>query len=145
MKKLLLLIVIAAGTVYLPPPAAAQSGTTMLMPGVYTTADISRRCQAYVNRNVRSSGSGDTQRQAVFINCVRRLYGDQYGAAPAPVADAPLAAATVVTAPITGLAYATTGYAPAWEGYGSVYGYTAGQCLTDEGFGRIGLCSGVVQ
>ena len=132
---------------------------------MYTTPEISARCQQIVQRFSRSSGSGDTQRQAQFISCVRKLYSEQYGAAPASaglapaagaaaaaVVEAPVAAATAVTAPVTGLAYtggyATDGYAaggpvPAWEGFNSVY--TAGECITDEGFGRIGLCNGVVQ
>jgi hypothetical protein len=146
MKKLLPLIVLAVGAAYVPSQAVAQG--TMLMRGVYTTPEISARCQQIVQRAGRSSGSGDTQRQAMFINCVRRLYSNQYGSAPAsasaPLVDAPVAAAaTVVTAPVATLGYAADGYVPAWEGFNSVY--TAGECITDEGFGRIGLCNGVVQ
>jgi hypothetical protein len=161
MKKLLPLIVLAVGAAYVPSQAVAQG--TMLMRGVYTTPEISARCQQIVQRFSRSSGSGDTQRQAQFISCVRKLYSEQYGAAPATagvapaagaaaaaIVEAPVAAATAVTAPITtpvtGLAYTAGGYAadvPPWEGFNSVY--TAGECITDEGFGRIGLCNGVVQ
>jgi hypothetical protein len=144
MKKMIPLIVIAAGTVYLPAPAAAQSGT-MLAPGIYTTADISRRCQAYTRRRVTQSGAGDNMRQSVFLACVQKLYNAQYGGGPAPVA-APVAAATaVVTAPLAGLAYATDGLASPWDASGDYEDYSISRCLTDEGFGRIGQCNGVVQ
>jgi hypothetical protein len=164
MKKLLPLVVLAVGAAYVPSQAVAQG--TMLMRGVYTTPEISARCQQIVQRFSPSSGSGDTQRQAQFIACVRKLYSQQYGATPstagvapaagaaaAAIVEAPVAAATAVTAPVTGLGYTAGGYAtdgyaaggyvPAWEGFNSVY--TAGECITDEGFGRIGLCNGVVQ
>jgi hypothetical protein len=144
MKKLIPLIVIAAGSVYLPAPATAQSGT-MLAPGVYTTADISRRCQAYTRGRVAQSGAGDNMRQSVFLACVRKLYNAQYGGGPGPVAAPVAAATTVVAAPLTGLAYATDGVASAWDDSAIFEGYSFSRCLTDEGFGRIGQCNGVVQ
>ncbi len=144
MKKMIPLIVIAAGSVYLPAPAIAQSGT-MLAPGIYTTADISRRCQAYTRGRVTQSGAGDNMRQSVFLACVQKLYNAQYGGGPAPAAAPVEAATAVVTAPLTGLAYATDGVASPWDDSGYYEGYSFSRCLTDEGFGRIGQCNGVVQ
>jgi hypothetical protein len=61
------------------PIRAQPQGATMLMPGVYTTPDISARCQRYARKRVGSGGRTDNERQAVFIACVRKLYRDKYG------------------------------------------------------------------
>jgi hypothetical protein len=86
MKKLLAIILFVAGSASAPAAAATPSGATMLAPGVYTTADISRRCQTYTGRRVRGGGMDDTSRQAVFIACVQKLYNEQYGGASAAAA-----------------------------------------------------------
>jgi hypothetical protein len=132
MKKLLAIALFVAGSASAPAAAATPSGATMLAPGVYTTADISRRCQTYTGRRVRGGGMDDTSRQAVFIACVQKLYNAQYGGASAAAAIEPapvLAPAEpgLVTAPV-GLPYEPYN----WDGYG---------CSTDEGFGRRGVCS----
>jgi len=128
MKKLLAIMLFVAGSASAPAVAASPSGATMLAPGVYTTADISRRCQTYTGRRVRGGGMDDTSRQAVFIACVQKLYNEEYGGASAAVAPPP--------APIEqGLVTAPVGmpYEPYYlDGYG---------CSTDEGFGRRGVCS----
>lgn len=51
----------------------------MLTPGVYTTPDISARCQSYARKRVVGGGRTDSERQSVFIACVRKLYGNTYG------------------------------------------------------------------
>ena len=79
MKTLLALIIIAAGVAYLPSPAVAQSEGTMLMPGVYTTPEISARCQSYARRRAGSGGRSDNMRQSVFLACVQKLYGERHG------------------------------------------------------------------
>ena len=132
MKKLLAIILFAVGSASAPAVAATPSGATMLMPGVYTTADISRRCQTYTNQRVRGGGMDDTSRQAVFIACVQKLYNAQNGGG-ASVAAAPAPAPVeqgLVTAPV-GLPHSSD-YGFYIDGYG---------CSTDEGFGRRGVCS----
>jgi len=65
----------------LPTPAAAQApGATMLIPGVYTTPEISSRCQQYTAQRVPVGG--DQQRQSVFIACVKKAYAEQFKSAP---------------------------------------------------------------
>jgi hypothetical protein len=133
MKKLLAIMLFVAGSASAPAAAATPSGATMLMPGVYTTADISRRCQTYTGRRVRGGGMDDTSRQAVFIACVQKLYNQEHGGAsvaaiaPSDPAPAPIEQG-FVTAPV-GLPYGGYGYV--LDGYG---------CSTDEGFGRRGVC-----
>jgi hypothetical protein len=136
MKKLLAIMLFVAGSASAPAAAATPSGAIMLAPGVYTTADISRRCQTYAARRVRGGGMDDSSRQAVFIACVQKLYNGQYGDASASAAAAPVVAPVVAPAPIEhGLVTAPVGlpYDPyILDGYG---------CSTDEGFGRRGVCS----
>jgi len=130
MKKLLAIVLFVAGSASAPAAAATPSGATMLMPGVYTTADISRRCQTYTGRRVRGGGMDDTSRQAVFIACVQKLYNQEYGGAAAAVAPAPGPIEQgLVTTPV-GLPHSSD-YGFYIGGYG---------CATDEGFGRRGQC-----
>ena len=115
MKKLLAIALLATcGCPSVAP--AATSGKIMLAPGVYTTADISRRCQQYTARRVGSTRA-DTERQSVFLACVQRLSGGAGGAVAtaAPLVEAPVSLAT----------------------YAGWYGDT---CSTDEGYGRRGSC-----
>jgi hypothetical protein len=125
MRKMLAVILLAAGSANTPAIAAAPSGATVLVPGVYTTADISRRCQTYTNRRVTGGGMVDTSRQAVFVACVQKLYNEQYDGASA--AAAPVAG--FVTAPVS---------MPGVEYGPDYYG-----CSTDEGYGRRGSCDGI--
>src|SRR5436309_92951 len=112
MKKLLAIILFVAGSASAPAAAATRSGATMLAPGVYTTADISRRCQTYMNRRVTGGGMVDTSRQAVFIACVQKLYNQEYGAASVA---APPVEQGLIEAPV-GLPRSDYGYNP--DGYG---------------------------
>jgi hypothetical protein len=137
MKKMLAAVLVTAcGLSYQTTTAsAAPANATMLAPGVYTTADISRRCQAYINRRLpQTTGAVDRDRQSVFIACVQKLYNEQYGAAPATTTVAPVAAAPIG---------AMTGYYEApvsltTPGSMGPFGYG---CSTDEGYGRRGNCS----
>lgn len=61
-------------------PAAAQNqppGSVMIMPGVYTTPEISRKCTDYARKRVGVGGFTDTSRQAVAAACVRKLMAKQ--------------------------------------------------------------------
>ena len=58
-------------------PAAAQNqpppGSVMIIPGVYTTPEISRKCLDYAAKRVVGGGHTDTSRQAVAAACARKL------------------------------------------------------------------------
>jgi hypothetical protein len=122
MKRTFALLLLATCSAFPGAASAApSSGSVMLMPGVYTTAEISRRCQAYTNGRVRTT-MADTSRQAVFIACVQRLSRDGNIGAPRVGATEP----PFVEAPVSLPAF---GMGP--TGYG---------CSTDEGYGRRGSC-----
>ena len=61
------------------PAGAAPPGATRLMRGVYTTPEISARCQRYARQRVGRGSHTDSARQSVFIACVRRVYREKYG------------------------------------------------------------------
>jgi hypothetical protein len=120
LKKLFVVILLATSTSAPPAASAAPAGAAMLAPGIYTTADISRRCQQYTRRRVPDT-LNDSSRQAVFLACVRKLSGGEaaaVAATPSPLVEAPVALPT---------------YGSGWTGYG-------GACATDEGYGRRGSC-----
>ena len=143
MKKLFAILMLTACAYPVAAPAAAQDGV-MLKRGVYTNADISRRCQDYVNQRM-SDTTIDRSRQSVFIACVRRLSRNEnvgnvagdptgYGAPPPPMNEAPVAlpqygapAEPLIEAPV-----ALPGLREPGSGYGT--------CRTDEGYGRTGSC-----
>ena len=54
--------------------ASAQSlpGSVELRPGIWTTPEISRICQAYVAKRVPVGG--DQQRQSLMAACVKKAY-----------------------------------------------------------------------
>jgi hypothetical protein len=54
--------------------ALAQSlpGSVELAPGVWTTPEISAKCQAYVAKRVPVGG--DQQRQSMMVSCVKKAY-----------------------------------------------------------------------
>jgi hypothetical protein len=60
-------------------PAAAQApaGTTMLVPGVYTTPEISAKCQKYARDRVGTSGHTDTARHSLALACAQKLWSKQ--------------------------------------------------------------------
>lgn len=108
------------------PPALAQSA--MLAPGVYTTPEISRRCQDYTRARIPGgSGTMDTERQTVFLACVQRLSRDQQRGAPASAVPAE---APIVSAPV----------AMPYGGPYTLGGPIQGGCVTDEGYGRTASC-----
>ena len=57
--------------------ALAQSlpNSTMLAAGVWTTPEISAKCQAYVARRVPVGG--DQQRQSMMAACVKKAYAQE--------------------------------------------------------------------
>jgi hypothetical protein len=63
-------------------PAAAQNqappGAVMIIPGVYTTPEISRKCLDYAAKRVVGGSNTDTSRQAVAAACARKLMAKQH-------------------------------------------------------------------
>jgi hypothetical protein len=57
--------------------ALAQSlpGSQELAPGIWTTPEISAKCQAYVAKRVPVGG--DQQRQSMMAACVKKAYAQQ--------------------------------------------------------------------
>lgn len=62
-------------------PATAQNqpppGAVMIIPGVYTTPEISRKCLDYAAKRVVGGSNTDTSRQAVAAACARKLMARQ--------------------------------------------------------------------
>jgi hypothetical protein len=57
-----------------PPPEA-----TMLVPGVYTTPEITAACQAYAAKRVGTSSNTDSARQSVALACAKKMWAKKYG------------------------------------------------------------------
>jgi hypothetical protein len=58
-------------------PAMAQSdGYVQIVPGVWTTPEISRRCQEYARKTEPREGA-DSRRQSLALNCAKRLYQEE--------------------------------------------------------------------
>jgi len=58
-------------------PVLAQSAppdAVMLVPGVYTTPEISAKCQAFAAKRVVGGSNTDTSRQAVALACAQKLW-----------------------------------------------------------------------
>jgi hypothetical protein len=61
-------------------PAVAQNqpaGSVKIKRGVYTTPEISAKCQQFAIQRVGTSGYTDNSRQAVAAACVRKLMAKQ--------------------------------------------------------------------
>ena len=70
-------IALVAGTAAGSSVAWAQStGVTMLVPGVYTTPEISRKCQEYARKRVDTSSNSSNMRQSALA-CARKLWEQQ--------------------------------------------------------------------
>jgi hypothetical protein len=131
MKKVFAALLIAAGGMSFLSPAIdvahAQSG--MLAPGIYTTPEISQRCQSYTRSRLPGSGTLDSERQSVFLACVQKLSRDEQGGGVAPVAAAQ---PPLISAPVS-----MPTYEPVYPMMGGPY---HSGCVTDEGYGRTGSC-----
>jgi hypothetical protein len=55
--------------------AQAPAGATMIVPGVYTTPEISAKCSAYAR--ARTQSHEDSRRQSLALACARKLWNDQ--------------------------------------------------------------------
>ena len=72
----ILAIVLIAGASAFSAAALAQApaGATMLVPGVYTTPEISAKCQAYARERIGASQSNDNARQSIALSCAQKLW-----------------------------------------------------------------------
>jgi hypothetical protein len=105
---------------------ASPRGGVMLMRGIHTTSEVSRRCQDEI---AGISAMAGTVRQSRFLTCVQRLSGD----APARARRAARGQADgVLEEAVVGL---PTQFDTDLSRLGSPYG-----CQTDEGYGRRGEC-----
>ena len=70
-------IALIAGAGLWSSAALAQSlpGSEQLAPGVWTTPEITAKCQAYVSKRVPVGG--DQQRQSMMASCVKKAYAQQ--------------------------------------------------------------------
>jgi len=57
--------------------AQGSRGSVMIMHGVHTTPEISRKCTDYARKRVGVGGHTDTSRQAIAAACVRKLMAKQ--------------------------------------------------------------------
>jgi hypothetical protein len=56
-------------------PAVAQSDAVMLVPGVYTTPEISAKCSAYARSKTQSNE--DSRRQTLALACAQKLWAQE--------------------------------------------------------------------
>jgi len=70
-------IALIAGAGAWSSAALAQSlpGSVQLAPGVWTTPEITSKCQAYVSKRIPVGG--DQQRQSMMASCVKKAYAQQ--------------------------------------------------------------------
>jgi predicted dinucleotide-binding enzyme len=62
----------ACGSALAQSPAPPDA--VMLVPGVYTTPEISAKCQAYAAKRVVGGSNTDSSRQAVALACAQKLW-----------------------------------------------------------------------
>ena len=79
MSTKILSAVVLAGAILSPTTfaiAQAPADAVMLVPGVYTTPEISAKCQKYAAQRVPSNDA-TSARQSVALACVKKLYDKQ--------------------------------------------------------------------
>ena len=70
-------LVAACSAISVPAQAQAPAGATMLVPGVYTTPEITAKCQKYARERVGTSSNTDSARQSVALACAKKLWDRQ--------------------------------------------------------------------
>jgi hypothetical protein len=135
MKKALAALLVAIGSASSPALTIqiAQAQSSMLARGIYTTPEISARCQAYTRSRNPGSGTMDSTRQAVFLACVRKLYRDEQGGGSASATQG-----AIISEPVSMQSYGEPYLLD--EPYHLIGGPHRFGCTTDEGYGRTGTC-----
>lgn len=84
MLKILSTALLAAAATSAASFAIAQAppGATMLVPGVYTTPEITAKCQEYAAKRVGTSSNTDSARQTVALACAKKLWDRQLKTKP---------------------------------------------------------------
>jgi hypothetical protein len=72
--KLLSIALIAGAGTCSSVLAQMPANSTMLVPGVYTTPEISAKCQTYAAKRVGSASNTDSARQTVALACAQKLW-----------------------------------------------------------------------
>ena len=77
--KTVTIALIAGVAASISSQATAQmpSDATMLVPGVYTTPEITAKCQKYARDRVGTSSNTDSARQSVALACAKKLWDRQ--------------------------------------------------------------------
>jgi len=57
--------------------AQVPADATMLVPGVYTTPEITAKCQKYARDRVGMSSNTDSARQTIALACAQKLWQKQ--------------------------------------------------------------------
>ena len=70
--KVLSMALIAGAGAFSPALAQSLPGSVELRPGIWTTPEITRVCQVYVNKRVPVGG--DNQRQSMMAACIKKAY-----------------------------------------------------------------------
>ena len=73
--KVLSIALIAGAGAWSPALAQSLPGSVELSPGIWTTPEISAKCQAYVAKRVPVGG--DQQRQSMMAACVKKAYAKE--------------------------------------------------------------------
>ena len=73
--KVLSIALIAGAGAWSPALAQSLPGSVELSPGIWTTPEITRVCQVYVDKRVPVGG--DQQRQSVALACVKQTYDEE--------------------------------------------------------------------
>jgi hypothetical protein len=73
--KVLSIALIAGAGAWSPALAQQLPGAQEVQPGVWTTPEISAKCQAYVAKRVPVGG--DQQRQSMTVACVKKAYAQE--------------------------------------------------------------------
>jgi len=70
--KVFSIALIAAAGAWSPALAQSLPGSVELRPGIWTTPEITAKCQIYVNKRVPVGG--DNQRQSMMAACIKKVY-----------------------------------------------------------------------
>jgi len=73
--KTLSIALIVGAAAWSPAMAQQLPGSVELAPGIYTTPEITAKCQAYVSKRVPVGG--DQQRQSMMAACVKKAYAKE--------------------------------------------------------------------
>ena len=73
--KVLSIALIAGAGAWSPALAQSLPGSVELRPGIWTTPEITAKCQTYVNKRVPVGG--DNQRQSMMGACIKKVYAQE--------------------------------------------------------------------